>query len=64
MAKQKPKIYPLLVENIDHMKLTPSKREFARAVLRAAIEYACMRQAGFKFTAPDRRGEKAVKEQR
>lgn len=48
------KIYPLLVESIDHMKLTPSKKEFARAVLRSAIEYACMRQAGFEM-ASDRR---------
>jgi hypothetical protein len=43
------KIYPLLVESLDHMKLSPSKKEFARAVLRLAIEYACARQAGFVF---------------
>ena len=49
MAKDDKRIYPLLVESLDHMKLTPSKKEFARAVLRAAIEYACARQAGFKF---------------
>lgn len=41
------KLYPLLLESIDHMKLTPSKKDFARAVMAAAIEYACMRQAGF-----------------
>jgi len=49
-AKEK-KIYPLLVESVDHMKLTPSKKEFARAVLRAAIEYACARQAGFALSS-------------
>ena len=37
----------LLCESIDHLKLTPSKKEFAKAVLRRAIEYAAMREAGF-----------------
>lgn len=53
--KQQP-IYPLLVESLDHMKLTPSKKEFARAVLRAAIEYACARQAGFVFVSDAKKG--------
>lgn len=43
------KLFPLLVEAVDQMKLTPTKRHFAHAVMRAAIEYAAMRQAGFVF---------------
>jgi hypothetical protein len=46
-------LIPLLVESLDHMSLTPSKKEFARAVLRAAIEYACARQAGFVMVSQD-----------
>jgi hypothetical protein len=44
---EQPKIFQLMLESLDHMKLTPSKKEFAKAVLRAAIEHAAMRQAGF-----------------
>jgi hypothetical protein len=36
----------LLCESIEHLKLTPSKQEFAKAVLRRAVEYAAMREAG------------------
>lgn len=46
------KLFPLLVEAIDHMKLTPSKKEFAKAVMRTAIEYAAMRQAGYVLEPP------------
>jgi hypothetical protein len=55
MVKKKsvPKIYPLLVESIEHMKLTPAKKEFARAVLCAAMQYACARQAGFVMEQSD-----------
>lgn len=48
------KLLPLLVEAIDHMKLTPSKKEFAKAVMRTAIEYAAMRQAGFELALDKR----------
>lgn len=56
MAKtpKRQKIYPLLAEAIEHMDLSPSKKEFARAVLRSAIEYACARQAGFVFVPADK----------
>ena len=47
MTDDDKKLFPLLIESLDHMKLTPSKKEFARAVLRAAVEYACARRAGF-----------------
>lgn len=43
------KLFPLLIEAVDQMKLTPTKRDFARAVMHAAIKYAAMRQAGFVF---------------
>jgi hypothetical protein len=29
-----------MCESIGHMKLTPAKKEFAKAVMRAAIDYA------------------------
>ena len=47
MTDDDKKLFPLLIESLDHMKLTPSKKEFARAVLRAAVEYASARRAGF-----------------
>lgn len=52
-TEAQPKIFQLLVESLDHAKLTPSKKEFARAVLRHAVEYACMRQAGYTFEAKE-----------
>jgi len=47
-ADQK-KLFEYMVESLDSMKLTPSKKEFAKAVLRAAIEHAAMRMAGFEL---------------
>lgn len=29
-----------MCESITHMKLTPAKKEFAKAVMRAAVDYA------------------------
>lgn len=41
-----------LSDAVPYMKLTPAKREFAKAVLRAAMEHACMVRAGFKLAPP------------
>lgn len=44
--------YQLMVDAIDHMKITPKQKEFVRAAMRAAIEYACMVKAGFELDPP------------
>jgi hypothetical protein len=59
MKPKRQKIFQLLVESLDHMDLTPSKKDFARAVLRAAVEYACMRQAGFVMAPGDKKKKAA-----
>lgn len=46
--------YLLLAEALDHMDLKPTEKEFAKAVLRAAIEYATMRRAGFVLGKPEK----------
>lgn len=36
----------LFAESVDHMKLTAARKEFAKAIMRSAIEYAKARLAG------------------
>ena len=43
--------YLLMVESIDHMKITPKQKEFVRAAMRCAIEYVAMKKAGFELDA-------------
>ena len=43
----------LMVEAIDHMKITPKQKEFVRAAMRTAIEYATMKRAGFSLSSTD-----------
>lgn len=44
--------FQLMVEAIDHMKITPRQKDFVRAAMQCAIEYACMKRAGFTLS-PD-----------
>lgn len=47
--------FQLMVEAIDHMKITPKQKEFVRAAMRTAIEYACMKRAGFVLSSTQER---------
>lgn len=41
-----------LTDSIPYMSLTPAKREFAKAVLRAALTYVAMKRAGYELAPP------------
>ncbi len=40
--------FQLMVEAIDHMKITRRQKDFVRAAMQCAIEYACMKRATAK----------------
>ena len=52
MRKNNQRLYQLLTEAVDHMILSKTKKEFAKAVIRTAVEYACMKEAGFILQKP------------